>query len=133
MEIFNSSLLSRLQYAMDVSSYKNSVIAQNIANIDTPGYKSKGVDFNKSMEEIFSSKKKIALMKTDDKHIDGSKSSENFFFLENRNSPSMRNDGNDVNIDLEMYEMSSNGILYSELSQITGYQFTKIKTAITGR
>lgn len=133
MGIFDSSLLGKLQYAMDISSYKNGVLAQNIANMDTPGYKSKGVDFNRSMKEIFSSKENIALMKTDEKHIDGKKSSENLFSTEYRNSPSVRNDGNDVNIDLEMYEMSSNGLLYSELSQLTGYQFTKIKNAILGR
>ena len=133
MEIFNRSLLESLQYAMDVSSYKNAVIAENIANIDTPGYKAKKVDFRKSIGEIFSSQGKMGLVKTNERHIDGKKNPENVFFVEYRNSPSLRNDGNDVNIDLEMYEMSSNGLLYSELSQITGHQFTKIKTAILGR
>ncbi|MCB4203752.1 flagellar basal body rod protein FlgB [Deferribacterales bacterium Es71-Z0220] len=133
MKFLNTGLINDLSTALNVSSLKNKVIAENIANIDTPGYKSKNIDFKKAMQEYFSGGQKLSLKTTDEKHIKSSGSSAGFINTEFRNSPSLRNDGNDVNIDLEMYELSANGVLYSELSQLTGYQFTKLKTAITGR
>jgi len=133
MKFLNTGLINDLNAALNVSALKNKVIAENIANIDTPGYKAKNIDFKKVMEEYFSGGQKVSLKTTHEKHIKGANSSEGFISTEFRNSPSLRNDGNDVNIDLEMYELSANGVLYSELSQLTGYQFTKLKTAITGR
>ncbi|UOD35051.1 flagellar basal body rod protein FlgB [Deferribacteraceae bacterium V6Fe1] len=132
MKFLNTGLINDLSAALNVSSLKNKVIAENIANIDTPGYKAKNIDFEKAMQEYFSGGQKLSLKTTDEKHIRGG-SGAGFVSAEFRNSPSLRNDGNDVNLDLEMYELSANGVLYSELSQLTGYQFTKLKTAITGR
>jgi flagellar basal-body rod protein FlgB len=133
MQLFNKPLINDLSFALNVSAAKNKVIAENIANIDTPFYKSKNIDFKNTMEEYFSGGKRLPLLTTNERHIKKLHGGENFINIENRNSPSLRNDENDVNIDLEMYELSANGVLYSELSQLTGSQFTKLKSAITGR
>lgn len=133
MQLFNKPLINDLSFALNVSSAKNRVIAENIANIDTPFYKSKNIDFKKTMEEYFSGGKRLPLLTTHERHIERLHGGNNLINIENRNSPSLRNDENDVNIDLEMYELSANGVLYSELSQLTGLQFTKLKSAITGR
>lgn len=133
MKFLNKGLINDLNVALNVSSLKNKVISENIANIDTPDYKAKNIDFKKAMQEYFSGGQKLSLKTTNERHIKGINSSGGFINIEFRNSPSLRNDGNDVNIDLEMYELSANGVLYSELSQLTGYQFTKLKMAITGR
>jgi flagellar basal-body rod protein FlgB len=133
MGIFYNTMIKDLSVALNVSSLKNKVIAENIANVDTPNYKSRNVNFEKAMQEYYSGGQKLSLKKTDEKHFSGNKGENSIVSIDLRNSPSLRNDGNDVNIDLEMYELSANGVLYSELSQLTGYQFTKLKTAITGR
>lgn len=133
MQLFNKPLINDLSFALNVSAAKNRVIAENIANIDTPFYKSKNIDFKKTMEEYFSGGKRLPLLTTHERHIEKLHGGNNLIKIENRNSPSLRNDENDVNIDLEMYELSANGVLYSELSQLTGLQFTKLKSAITGR
>lgn len=133
MKFLNKGLIKDLNVALNVSSLKHKIIAENIANIDTPNYKAKNIDFKKAMQEYFSGRQKLSLKTTNERHIKGINSGWGFINIEFRNSPSLRNDGNDVNIDLEMYELSANGVLYSELSQLTGYQFTKLKMAITGR
>lgn len=134
MGIFSEINIPGLNHALDVASKKNEVISKNIANVDTPGYKAKDIDFRKTMQEFFSGGDNISLKVTNQNHIP---SSNNVFDLDSavyeQNNPSLRNDGNDVNLDYEMSQMSSNAVKYSMYSQITGTEFSRLKSAITGR
>ncbi|MGA1861412.1 flagellar basal body rod protein FlgB [Deferribacter thermophilus] len=134
MDLFKAVNIDKLSYALDVTSYKNKVISENIANVDTPFYKAKKLDFKEVMQNVMKSGKKLPLKVTDKKHI--SANSENFSvsnYVKYQNNMSVRNDGNDVNLDYEMSELAANGILYNMLSQIAGYEFTRLKTSIQGR
>ncbi|MGA1847108.1 flagellar basal body rod protein FlgB [Deferribacter abyssi] len=134
MNIFSVAQIDKLGFALDVTSYKNKIIAENIANVDTPFYKAKKLDFNEVMKNAFDNRKKIPLYITDPKHITGKNNIISpAAFVKYQNNMSVRNDGNDVNLDYEMSEMASNGILFNMLSQITGYEFTRLKSAIQGR
>ncbi|MEF3254044.1 MAG: flagellar basal body rod protein FlgB [Deferribacterales bacterium] len=134
MDIFKNSVINDLSYALKVNSIKNDVISNNIANVDTPGYKAKKLEFKEVMEEYFSQGKKLPLKRTDSRHFPGSP---NIFnpssFIREQNNPSLRNDGNDVNLDYEMSEMAKNGIQYSMYAQIIAGKFTGLKSAIAGR
>ncbi|HEY0705633.1 MAG TPA: flagellar basal body rod protein FlgB [Polyangia bacterium] len=48
MKIFDATL-GRLERALDVRLVRHNVLAGNLANVDTPGYKPKDVDFNAEM------------------------------------------------------------------------------------
>ncbi len=134
MNIFKQTHIDDLNFAMKVASYKNNVIAENIANVDTPNYKAKKVEFNEVMEAYMGQGKKLPLMTTDGKHL---QASDSFVSMENfaryQNNPSLRNDGNDVNPDYEMTELASNSINYSLFSQITTMEIVRLKSAIAGR
>jgi flagellar basal-body rod protein FlgB len=119
---------------MKVSSYKNEIISENIANVDTPNYKAKKVEFDEIMGAYMGSKNKMPLMKTDGKHFPASDEVINMDnFARNQNNPSLRNDGNDVNLDYEMTELAANSIQYSMFSQITSMEIIRLKSAIAGR
>ncbi len=134
MNMFDKMNISGLNYAMDVSSKRNQVISENIANVDTPNYKAKDLDFEKAMKEYFSGGNNLPLKVTDKRHISPQNSEGNISSLiYEQNNPSLRNDGNDVNLDYEMSEMASNAVKYSMFSQITGTEFARLKSAITGR
>lgn len=134
MNIFQNTSINALQYGLNVSSAKNNIIAENIANVDTPGFKAKKIDFDDAMSDYFYGGKNMPLKVTDGQHIQAEDSSLDIFsHARFQNNPSLRNDGNDVNLDFEMSQMSENSIDYTMFSQITSMEFMKLKSAIAGR
>jgi flagellar basal-body rod protein FlgB len=51
MRVFDNTL-SRLERALDVRLVRENVLAANVANVDTPGFKPKDVDFTATMVAI---------------------------------------------------------------------------------
>jgi len=134
MDIFNRTVINDLSYALKVNSVKNDILSNNIANVDTPNYKAKKLVFSEVMKEYFSGGSRLPLKTTHPGHIQpGSNISDPSSFVRFQNNPSLRNDGNDVNLDYEMSEMAKNGIQYSMFSQIVSNKFLGLKTVIQGR
>jgi flagellar basal-body rod protein FlgB len=127
-------LINDLNYGLNTSSKQSDVISHNIANADTPYYKSEKLVFKEVMEEYFSSGKKMPLIVTNKNHIQPRGTIlDPSSFVRYQNNMSPRNDFNDVNLDFEMSELAKNGINYSMMTQITGSNFTKLKEAIRSR
>jgi len=103
---------------LDAAWTRNEAIAQNIANVDTPGYKRITVSFEK---QLLQEMERRNFKKSDVDKI-GIKVSED------NKSLSTRLDGNNVDIDAEMAELAKNTIKYNTLIQLAGY--SKIKTVI---
>jgi len=132
--IFERMSVDKLAAGLDTASVKNNVIAENIANIDTPGYKAKDLKFFEVMGEVMGTGKKLPLARTDEKHLPpADRVADPFAFIYQQNNPSVRNDGNDVNIDYEMSQMAENSIRYNMLADMTAGKFTKLKSIIQGR
>lgn len=106
--------------AMDASWKRNDAVSQNIANVDTPGYKRKTVSFEDDLREAMENKN---FKKTDVDKIEINVGQDNKSF-------SMRLDGNNVDIDVEMSTMAKNTIQYNALTQLAG--FSKLKMIIKG-
>lgn len=104
--------------ALDAAWTRNEVIAQNIANVDTPGYKRKTVSFEEQLRQAMDKKD---FKKGDVDKIDIRVTVDN-------KSLSMRLDGNNVDIDNEMAQLAKNTIKYDALVQLAGY--SKIKMVI---
>lgn len=118
-----SKAYSLVNKALDYRSLRQDLIASNIANVDTPFYRPKDMDFEsmlaRKQEEIFenkSSSKKLELASTSSKHIKGflddNKGATIFF----RDGHLARNDGNSVDLDVETTEMSKNSTMYQALT-----------------
>jgi flagellar basal-body rod protein FlgB len=78
--------------ALDISSLRGKVIANNIANVNTKGYKRYYVNF----EDNLNSETAKIQVKQD-------------------SSTSMNEDGNNVDIDSEMVDQASNNLMYNAL------------------
>lgn len=131
--VFERMKVDKLSMGVQTASAKNGVIAQNIANMDTPGYKAKDLKFQAVMDEVAGSGKKLPLARTDEKHLPpSSRAIDPHAFIYNQNNPSVRNDGNDVNIDYEMSQMAENTIKYNLFSDLTAGKFGKLKEVIRG-
>jgi len=94
------------------------VIASNIANLNTPNYKTKALSFDDHMSKVVSSKD-LKLTTTHVNHIpfyddSNKKVSKNEIYevqgLEEQN------DGNNVNLDHQMSEMAKNSVMYDAIT-----------------
>lgn len=123
-----------LEKALDAAWLRNEVVSNNIANVNTPGFKKSYVRF----EEYFTDaqeKFKISGNKKDPKFLPIGKDSVISVNPEiaQESFTSMRRDDNNVDIDVEMAELAKNTIKYNALIAQMSKEFSKIKLAITGR
>ncbi len=109
-----------LEKMLDVSSIKHKVIANNIANVNTPGYKKMDVSFADQLEKALNENSvnkfnalqpKIVISKED-------------------TSETVRNDGNNVDMDKEVSSLVKNTLSYNIYTQLLSKKFEGIKSAI---
>jgi len=133
---FNSGVLPTLERSLDATSLRQNVIADNIANVNTPNYKRKMVSFEEELKlALGRSSNQIQIALTHPNHIPiGSAPLYRLKpQLETDNSTRWRNDGNNVDIDVEMAEMAKNVIKYQALTQRVSGKFASLKMVIEGR
>lgn len=102
-----------IKKSLDVSVARSKVMANNIANINTKNFKRSYVVFEdklKSLMENDSSDLKVS----DEKHIKNNKSDLNYE-VQKDESTSIMNNGNNVDIDMEMVNLASNDMMYNFL------------------
>ncbi len=130
------SSVDMLKKGLDVTWLRNEVIANNIANVDTPGFKASEVEFEDYMKEALKADdgSKLELRKTNSRHLDGSSGTKDILDVEpkvvQKESTSMRYDENNVDIETEMVALAKNQIEYYALVNKINSEFTKLNTAI---
>lgn len=101
-----------IKTSLDVSKLRGEAIADNIANVNTPGYKRKYVTFEESLNENIN-KPDIQLKKD--------------------TSTNMRSDGNNVDLENEKVNQAANTLMYNSLISITNIKLAMAKNVISGR
>ena len=119
-QLTNNRYLSMLTKSVDNTAYRHKLLVNNVANVNTPGYKRRDVaDFQKALREA-ESKTSFSAKTENPRHIQfGSLS---FDELRPRavklEQTSYRNDKSSVDVDLEMAEMIKRSSLSSLHSEI---------------
>lgn len=126
MKLF-SNTIGNLELGIQSSFFKQKVIANNIANVDTPGYKAKTVDF----KDVLNEQIKMEAYRTNPRHIAFSGGKGNVLITPKVNS-SYHHNGNNVDIDQEMAELAENQILYNALIDRLNGKFNSLKNVIKG-
>ena len=121
------SYINVLDRAADASWTRETVIGNNIANVDTPGYKRQDVAF----EDVLKRELKRSKYDTLQKAVDNVSLNK----LEGRTytdyaSYSYRLDGNNVDIDTENVELASEQLRYQTLTSAVSNEFTRMNTAM---
>lgn len=120
-----------LDKAADGAWLRNEAIANNIANVDTPGYKRQDVSFEAELKHALKANKYVSLdEKVKDLNSDGRLSHVNPRTYTDYAGYSYRLDGNNVDIDNENVELASNQIKYNALTQSIDQEFKNLKTVI---
>jgi len=129
------SSVNVLQRGLDAAWTRNQVITNNIANVDTAGFKSSSVGFETAMKNALEADGNSFTAKTTrSEHYQFSSSSAEKVMptvVQNTNTE-YRADGNNVDIDYESTELAKNTLWYNVLVQQVTSEFNKLKTVISG-
>jgi flagellar basal-body rod protein FlgB len=133
MNLPEMPLLSLLRSRMSWLNQRQDVLAQNVANADTPGYVArdlKALDFSQVLKSETSVNKLSGLVVTNPRHLQGrSSSSGSFDEMETPDVESSPN-GNAVSIEQEMIKVSDTQAQFQAAANLYGKAMTLMKTAI---
>ncbi len=120
-----------LKKAMDVASLRQKVMANNIANINTPGYKAQKVSFEEAMKSATGLQDGMSLEKTDKGHMGDGENIESIRpKIVRDESVSQKLDGNNVDIESEMVDLAANQLLYNALAQQVSSKISVLRYVI---
>ena len=128
-----------LTQAMAGYSARNTAIANNIANADTPGYKRVDVSFESALADAVDADRERLKMDVGSSisAIDGSDVTRQVDEVApnvmSTDTTTMRVDGSNVDPDDEMARLSANQLASSTVVSLLDKRFSQFRTAITGR
>ncbi len=125
---------TNLSSSMDLRAANHRMISSNIANIDTPNYKAFDFVVNEEMKKLEQTPNNIKPVTTHPEHISLDDSGFNQYNCKVRESSehSLRNDGNTVDLDREMAEMSKNNLMYNVSAQLLSKKIQQLMSVIQG-
>lgn len=109
-----------IERSLDISSKRHGIITGNIANLDTPGYKTKDIDFKGALEDALEGTS-IHLTRTDPGHFSSKASYP---------EPSLSESAS-VDIDKEMSKLAENNLRYRTSVEVLLRKLMILKFAIT--
>ena len=116
-----------LNRAADAAWQRNEAISNNIANVDTPGYRRKRVNF----EETFRRKLEAAALTGKNEDVRQAIQSSKSYVVEDAHTT--RADGNGVNADVEYTELTRTALQYQYLTQSLSGDIVRYRSAIKGQ
>lgn len=123
MDITHNPTYQVMEKSLDAMWMRQEAIAQNIANLDTPGYKKKYVDFESALVT----------------EMEGASTTQELYNNLNTVQPvvmtdsstSIREDGNNVDLDEESLAMVDNQIQYTYMVRMFSDDVSRLRYAIT--
>lgn len=95
---------------MDLLSARQKLVTSNIANVDTPGYRTQDIDFRQEFETQISSNPRV---------------------VQPEGLP-VKPDGNNVSLDRETRLLSENALRFSVASNLAASELHQLRSAIDG-
>ncbi|MFJ7950519.1 flagellar basal body rod protein FlgB [Lysinibacillus sp. NPDC096418] len=128
MNLFGGTI-SSLENGLSYATLNHKTIANNIANVDTPNYKAKDVNFKNMLEE--EKRNSISAYRTDVRHYDFS-ITQSTPGVSNIDNLRYRNNGNGVDMDAQQAKMAENQIYYNALIDRMNGKLNTLNTVIKG-
>lgn len=114
MSLFDTTQLS-LEAAMRGASLRQTLLTDNLANVNTPGYQRKDVDFHATLQAALATGQpldQVSFTPT----VDASRA--------------VRADGSGIDADQESADLAENSLEYEALAQVAGARTTILQTAM---
>jgi flagellar basal-body rod protein FlgB len=120
VDLFDTTELT-LTAAMRGATARQSALSDNLANVDTPGYVRKDVDFHSTLQAALSGASSPGAASS----LDGTS-----FSATPDTSGAMRVDGNSVDVDKESSELAQNALEYQSLEQVARSRIEILQSAM---
>ena len=117
MEIFDTTQ-SLLEQALSGSSLRQSVLANNLANANTPNYKRSDVNFGATLAQAMGGINPAASIR------------DTRFAPQVDTSAAERADGNNVDVATEMASLSENSLTFQTLAEVTKSRIKMLEIAM---
>lgn len=120
--MIESNLLSFVEDQLTSVSKRQQVLSANIANVDTPGYRAQDVRFEEQL-------KSLTVIGTSGRHITPGPVDQRFRMFEVGTEE--KPNGNTVDLDRELTEVTKNGLQYVTLMQFLQNKFQLIRASVS--
>jgi len=114
MSWINSADLRELERFLDISSMRQSLVSTNLANVDTPGYHTRDIDFRGELQRAMNTETPDGMSP----------------FVRQVTGLLARPDGNNVNVERESLLLAQVQLQFKTATAILRAQFAQIHTAI---
>lgn len=124
--------ISVYSQALNLRAQRHQVVASNIANADTPGYKARDFSFETAMQNAMAGRMEaggVGLARTSAGHMAGSGGG-GAAQLQFRKETQSAVDGNTVDMDVERAQIAENALQYQIVSQLISEKFKGIRSAL---
>lgn len=123
--VIDDRAIRTLRYALDGLSLRQRAVANNVANLNTPGYKAVRVSFEGELQRYV------------ERSTTGPRGAASVepppVSVTSDASKSMRLDGNSVDLDWEMAQLAETVIKYNTVSELVSLKLSILKNVINSR
>lgn len=105
-------MIRHLEQALDALSRREKVVANNLANVDTPGYTRSDVDFFSYMKQVLAGNEPTLTVAPDQ-------------------TTAARLDGNNVNLEQEIFALTQTDTMYGAVSRLASDDVRMLTYAAT--
>ncbi len=134
MKIFNDDINTILIKQMDAGTLRQQVIADNIANVNTPGFKKSAVNFQHQLKAALDGNS-MGMKTTNKRHIGGGgpdKLEELAPEVIKTEGTSMKAGLNNVDLDEEMVNLAANTLMYQFAARVKSDRGNSLSYVIKG-
>lgn len=129
--LFGDTGLWALSSALTGVSHRHTALLNNVANVETPGYRRRDVEFRSALQAALQRTHHLQLDRTHERHLNvagalGAQSARQI------TGPwAVRADGNGVSLDHEMAALAENALEYQTLARQLAQRFGMLRTVIS--
>ena len=116
---------------MDFQLQRQNIVSANLANLNTPGYKARRLDFEKDLQAALGIADGGAVARTHPNHLPAAFTAESAEATVTKTLvPRVIQGVDSVDLDTEMAAMAKNNLMYNALSTVMAKNFTGLKQII---
>jgi len=135
-QVFSSPNWNYLPRALTAATTRQEVISHNIANVNTPNFRKSDVEFeNLLAKELYGDEQpegKLQMTRTRDNHLPAQRRPFHAVpTVVEDETTIMRTDENNVDIDVEMANLTKNQLYFNAVTKSLNGHVTKLKNVIT--
>lgn len=122
-----------LSQGLNLRTTRHQVLASNIANADTPGYKARDFQFETAMKNAMAGRTEgaVDVARTSSGHLAGLGGNGGAGSIGYRTVTQSSVDGNTVDMDVERAQIADNALQYQIIAQLVGDKFKGVRMALS--